>query len=256
MLQSATGRHFGDIEARPVVRHLEASRSSVDAVASVEACCEAFARGFILDLRPEGATPMAQQAPRSIPSQIIPTGAEMLEGTGVRWYELEVDPGKVAARAVAFAAGGREVSRMDIDLSQPGRITGAIASDQRSMSIELESAAGDGYPLGVSGRIGEQEFTVVGRPGEPEATSPITVTLSDEARDLLQPWGGLTSALRDLTAVARDAGAFSECDGCLLLGATVVQSAEHCLGGDAGACSSLLDSWDAFQDICDPPPCH
>ena len=199
---------------------------------------------------------MAQQAPRRITSQIIPTGADMRRETGVRWYELEVDPEQVAARAVAFASGGRELGRIDIDLSQPGRITGVIASDERSLSIELRPAPGDGDRLGVTGLIGEQEFTVVGRAGEPDVTSPVSLSLSAEARDVLRPWAGLNSALGDLTAVARDEGAFSECDGCLLLGAVVVQSAEGCVGGDAGACSALLDSWDAFRDICDPPPCH
>lgn len=179
----------------------------------------------------------------AVPRLIIPAPEEIRREQDVVWYEVEVAPAQSAARIVAFAEGRREVGAFAVELRPGGEVSAVISGDGHR--VDLDVRRGDGE-RDVAGEIDGRAFSV--GPAKPAEHLDLE-TATDE---LLRPWRTLRGPLEALRQAAGD----EECTGCLLAGATVVQSAELCVGGDAGACSVLIDSYSFFQDICDPPPCH
>jgi hypothetical protein len=191
---------------------------------------------------------------------IIPATTQTRQETGVGWFELSFDSREATARVTGFAGRGRALSTLEARIYPGGRVTGSISNDDGSVVIELRGRQSQPGAVGIEGSIDGQPFTISGAPGE---APYVEAARFDAQQDLLRPWRGLSSSLEVLAEAlsepASKAGPplhIGGCQACLTVGAIVVQSAQECVDGSAGACSTLIDSYSIFQAGCDPPPCH
>jgi hypothetical protein len=181
------------------------------------------------------------------PRLIIPAPEDARRDQEVVWYEIEVSPPQSTARIAAFGDHRRALGVFEVRLLPDAAVSAVVSDDARRVVLAVHRGDGDGY---VAGEIDGRAFTLAR--DAPDDVQPQRLELEPGTDELLRPW----RALRGPLAALRQATADEECTGCLLLGATVVQAAELCVGGDAGACGALIDAYDFFRDICDPPPCH
>lgn len=183
------------------------------------------------------------------PALTFAAPAGTTEATGIVSFEARLIPSEVAISLVAFTADHQQAAEFRTQLDQTGGFTSIISRDGSQIESELRGEVTTTGQVNLRGCIGRQEFQISGSVTDSHRFEAPSVDLSDEHRYLLQPWMGLTSSLQALTPTTHG------CQGCLLLGATLTQSAYSCVGGDPAACSVLLDSYTLFQSACVPPPC-
>jgi hypothetical protein len=180
--------------------------------------------------------------------------ASTTEATGIVSFEVRFLPKELTTSLVGFTAEHQQAAEFRTQLDQTGGFSTLISRGDSQIQGELQGEVTATGQINLRGSLGGQEFEIYGARTDAHTFDAPTITPSDEHRYVLQPWAGLTSALQALNPTDH-----ATCQGCLLLGAVVTQSAYACVGGpgpgDPGACSVLIDSWSWFQNICDPPPC-